>query len=301
MPFTARDIRYHAEETYPALYDYLLRHAHHYLGQLKHDPVAPELVVNHVIDQLIRYGLFGQGDHTPLCFLDLMSPAQFYAFLHNCCRNKAIDELRRHRPPISSFSDLEQPEGGENEDGPLNEDIDPLWGVPFATPEEITLALASQSDLRRLLVHCLIALKAAPKQLYAMIQELKEIGADEVLQNTIAALRQDYPADQEALIAHLSQHKDHAHKKLRHCLQEQSSNLTVRIALRLTEYGTRAAKPSGFVVAVAALMHDDLSIDEVRIGLQDLASEGLIDWHSDESVHLTGAQMKRLSRFYKEE
>lgn len=301
MPFTARDIRYHAEETYPALYDYLWRYAQHYLGYLKHDPVAPESVINHVIDQLLRYGLFGQGDHTPPCFLDQMSPAQFYAFLHNCCRNKAIDELRKHRPPVSTFSDLESPNGSESDDDPLNEEIDPLWGVPFATPEEIMLALASQRDLRRLLIHCLIALKAAPKQMYAMIQELKDIGADEVLQNTIAALRQAYPEGQETPIAHLSQHKDHAHKKLRHCLQEQSSNLTVRVALRLTEYGIRAANSPEFTVAVHALAGDDLSMDDVRAGLRDLAGEGLIDWQGSDDVYLTGAQMKRLSRFYKED
>ncbi len=66
MPFTARDLRYHPEETYPALYAYLARYAQHYLGSLKYDPVEPELVVNHVIDHLIRLGLLGGGDRTPL-------------------------------------------------------------------------------------------------------------------------------------------------------------------------------------------------------------------------------------------
>jgi len=80
MPFTARDLRYHPEETYPALHAYLARYAQHYLGSLKYDPVEPELVINHVIDQLIRLGLLGGGDRTPPCVLDQLSSAQFYSF-----------------------------------------------------------------------------------------------------------------------------------------------------------------------------------------------------------------------------
>ncbi|HVB61508.1 MAG TPA: hypothetical protein VNE61_09975 [Ktedonobacteraceae bacterium] len=302
MPFTARDLRYHPEETYPALHAYLARCAQHYLGSLKYDPVEPELVINHVIDQLIRLGLLGGGDRTPLCVLDQLSNAQFYSFLHNSCKNKAIDRLRKRRPAISNFSDLEASDREEGEDDPLNEAIDPLWGVPFATPEEITLVLATQSDLRQILIHCLSALKAAPKQLYAMIQELKEVGADEVLQDVVRALQQEYLAsDDKITIAHMSQHKDHAHKKLRHCLQAQSSNLTVRVALRLTEYGTRTADPAGFVVALSDILQDDLSAEDARTGLRELASESLLDWRGDDTVYLSDAQMKHLTRFYREE
>src|SRR5579872_2571315 len=208
MPFTARDLRYHPEEAYPALYAYLARCAQHYLGPLKYDPVEPELVVNHVVDQLIRLGLLGGGDRTPPCVLDQLSSAQFYSFLHNSCKNKAIDRLRKRRPTISNFSDLEAPDSEEGEDDPLNEAVDPLWGVPCATPEEITLTLAARSELRHVLIHCLAALKAAPKQLYAMIQEMKEVGADEVLQDIVRALQQEYLAsDDAAAIAHMSQHK----------------------------------------------------------------------------------------------
>ncbi len=231
-----------------------------------------------------------------------MSSAQFYSFLHNSCKNKAIDRLRKRRAPVSNFSELEMPNRAEGEDDPLNEAVDPLWGAPLATPEEIALTLAAQSELRQVLIHCLAALKAAPKQLYAMIQELKEVGADEILQDTLQALQQEYLAagDAEA-IAHMSQHKDHAHKKLRHCLQAQSSNLTVRVALRLTEYGVRAANPAGFVVVLSELIQDDLSPEDARAALRELASEGLVDWHGDEAVHLSDAQMKRLTRFYREE
>jgi len=194
------------------------------------------------------------------------------------------------------------PDRAEGEDNPLNEAVDPLWGVPFATPEEITLTLAAQSELRQVLIHCLAALKAAPKQLYAMIQELKEVGADEVLQDIVHALQQEYLAsDDAAAIAHMSQHKDHAHKKLRHCLQAQSSNLTVRVALRLTEYGIRTADPAGFVVSLSDILQNDLSAEDARTGLKELASEDLLDWRDDDVVHLSDAQMKHLTRFYREE
>lgn len=302
MPFTARDLRYHSEETYPALYAYLARYAHQYLGPLRYDPVEPELVISHVVDQLIRLGLLGGGDRTPLCVLDQLSNAQFYSFLHNSCKNKAIDRLRKRRPTISNFSDLDMSEREEGEDDPLNEAVDPLWGVPLATPEEITLTLAAQNELRQVLIHCLAALKAAPKQLYAMIQELKDVGADEVLQDIVRALQQEYlAADDIAAIEHMSQHKDHAHKKLRHCLQAQSSNLTVRVALRLTEYGTRTADPPGFVVAMSDILQDDLSTEDARTGLRELASDGLLSWHGEDAVRLSDAQMKHLTRFYREE
>lgn len=302
MPFTARDLRYQPEETYSALYAYLAHYAHHYLGPLKYDPVEPELVINHVVDQLIRLGLLGGGDRTPPCVLDQLSSAQFYSFLHNSCKNKAIDRLRKRRLAISNFSDLEAPDHEEGEDDPLNEAVDPLWGAPLATPEEITLTLAAQNELRQVLIHCLSALKAAPKQLSAIIHELKEVGADEVLQDIVRALQQNVLASDEIeAIEHMSQHKDHAHKKLRHCLQAQSSNLTVRVALRLTEYGVRTANPAGFVVTLSDILQDDLSIEDARAGLRELANEGLLEWHGEDAVHLSDAQMKHLTRFYRKE
>lgn len=104
-----------------------------------------------------------------------------------------------------------------------------------------------------------------------------------------------------AQLAHVSQHKDHAHRKLRHCLQEQSSNLTVTIALRLTEYGVQNASTHTYEVDMQTLAHNNLSPADVRIGLTGLVAQGLLDWHGEEMVHLTTAQRKRLSRYYKEE
>jgi hypothetical protein len=304
MPFTAHDLRYHAEEHFSALYAYLSRHAQQALGPLKYDSVELELVIDHVMEQLIRLGVFGGGDHVPRCVIDDLTNPQFYAFLNNSVRNKAIDRKRKHRLPTSTFAELEAPEGVDAEDDPLNDVVNPIWGVPLAGPEEITLALASQRELRACLIHCLSMLKAAPKQLLVLIQELKEFDADEVLSGVLEELQDEHIIAESAAeteIAHASQHKDHAHKKLRHCLQQQSTNLTVRVALRLTEYGVHTANSEEFVVAIQDLARDDLSDSDVRAGLNELVREGLLHWQDNDVVHISSAQMKHLLRFYRDE
>lgn len=303
MPFTAHDLRYHAEQTYSTLYAHLSWHAQRSLDILKYDPVEIDMVVGHVIEHLLRLGLLGGGDRTPLTVLDGLSNAQFYAFLNRSIRNKAIDRLRKKRLQMMYASDLEGIEGTDSEDDPLNEATEPISGnVPFPTPEETTLILLSQQELRGLLKHCIKALGSAPRQLYAVLQEIEECDATDLLRD----LREELP-DKELLssnceaIANISQHKDHAHKKLRHCLQQQSTNLTVIVALRLTEYGVRISHSQEFQVDIQTLAQEDLSEGDVHIGLNKLAAEGLLDWHGSTVVHITSAQMKHLARFYREE
>lgn len=305
MPFTAHDLRYKAEQTYPALYAHLSRHAQRFLGSLKYDSNELDLVVGHVIEQLVRLGLLGGEDKTPLTTLDQLTTAQFYAFLNRSIRNKAIDRLRKHRAQTMTMAELEPVDVSSGEEDPLNEVVETIWGPPpFATPEEATLQLASQQALRNILKHCLKTLSAAPRQLQAIIHEMDEFGATELLHSVVEELRAQYPHALEDLslapISHISQHKDHAHKKLRHCLQQQSSNLTVMIALRLTEYGVRSTDSQESVVDIQTLAQDDLSPGEVRTGLNELVVEGYLDWHGTTTVHLTAQQMKRLQRFYQE-
>src|SRR5579875_46332 len=301
MPFTAHDLRYHAEESYPLLYAYLHRNAQRFLGTLKYDAFEVDTVIGHVVEQLVRLGLFGAGDKTPPTALDHLTDAQFYAFLSRSVRNKAIDRLRKRRLQVNTFTELEAPEDENREDNPLDEAVAPPWGAPpFSTPEEITLHLASQRELRNLLKHCILLLCAAPHQLEAVIQELKEMGADELLQSVIADLELSLPSS-TAPSQHMSQHKDHAHKKLRHCLQQQSTKLTVMIALRLTEYTKLSTDSKVYSVAIQTLAQDDLSEGDVRTGLNELATEGLLDWHNEDTVNLTAAQLKRLARYYREE
>lgn len=303
MPFTAHDLRYKAEQTYPALYAHLSRHAQRFLGSLKYDGNELDTVVGHVVEQLVRLGILGGEDKTPLIALDQLTNAQFYAFLNRSIRNKAIDRLRKRRIQISSMAELESADIGEGEDDPFNEIVETFWGPPpFATPEEATLQLASQLELRNVLKHCLKTLSAAPRQLQAMLQELDEFGATELLQNVVTELREQDPhALADLSLAHISQHKDHAHKKLRHCLQQHSSNLTVMIALRLTEYGVRPTNSQEFVVAIQTLAQDDLSQNDLRTGLSELMLEGYIDDGQDlDAIRISAAQMKRLQRFYKD-
>ncbi len=124
------------------------------------------------------------------------------------------------------------------------------------------------------------------------------IGADElahILRQEFAALVDDAP------LAHASQHKDHAHKKLRHCLQQSSSNLGVLVALRLSEYGVHATASNEITVDIQTLVQDNLSEKEVQTGLQHLVAEGLLDWYGEETIRLTSSQCKRLARFYEGE
>ena len=305
MPFTAHDLRHRADETYPALYAHLSRQAQRYLGLLKFDAFELDLVVGHVIEQLVRMGLLGGGDKTPLTALDRLTNAQLYAFLNRSIRNKAIDRLRKRRLQISTAAELESPDAADGEDDPLNDATETIWGpTPFATPEEVALELASQQELRNLLVHCLKELETAPRQLQAVIQELEAFDATDLLHNVIEELKDTISnLPDESSIAHISQHRDHAHKKIRHCLQQQSTNLTVMIALRLTEYATHSeAESSGeCTVSIQSLMRDDLSIEDVQTGLNQLVAENVLNWHESPIVHITASQMKRLLRFYKEE
>ena len=295
MPFTAHDLRYHAEQSYPLLYAYLHRNAQRFLGMLKYDAFEVDTVIGHVVEQLVRLGLLGCGDHTPLTALDSLTDAQFYTFLCRSVRNKAIDRLRKRRFQMSASAEWEIPDEGEND--PLNEAVESVWGItPFPTPEALTLQLVTQKHLRDLLKHCILVLRAAPNQLQAVVQELKEIGADDLLHSILPELQGSLASD---INPHVSQHKDHAHKKLRSCLQQQSSNLTVIIALRLTQY--KAVIGGKISVELQSLVQQDLSLAKVRLGLAELAREGLVDWHGEDVVQITADQVKRLSRFYREE
>ena len=303
MPFTAHDLRYHAEQTYATLYAHLNWHAQRSLGEFKHDQVEVDLVVGHVVEQLLRLGLLSGGDRTPLTVLDGLSNAQFYAFLNRSIRNKAIDRLRRRRLLMTYATDFEGTEGTETEEDILNEATENLGGAPpFPTPEQAVLALASQQELRNLLKHCIKVLSAAPKQFQAIILEIEEFDATDLLENIFEELPdKDLLASRGEPIANISQHKDHAHKKLRHCLQQQSTNLTVIVALRLTEYRVQSTRPDEFVVDMQTLAQQDLTESDVRTGLNQLVAEGLLDWHGDSVVHITSTQMKQLTRFYREE
>ena len=301
MPITAHDLRYHLEQSFPALYTYLYQRAQRYLGPLKYDAFEVDQVVGHVIEYLTRFGLMGGGDSTPETALDRLTHAQFYAFLNRSIQNKAIDRLRKKRPPMYTLTDRETSGAEEDEIDPLNEASESFWGPPpFATPEEAALAAASLDELRSLLKHCIKTLSSAPRQLQAMIQELEEFGADELIEDMREEFPEVFPAA-DLPLAHLSQHKDHAHKKLRHCLQKSSTNLAVMMALRITEYGAHLTGSDELTVTISTLAQDDLAEDEVRMGLKQLVSEGLLHWHGEQIVRCSAAQEKRLARYYEEE
>lgn len=301
MPFSAHDLRYHLDQSFPALYAYLHQRAQRYLGSLKYDAFEVDQVVGHVIEYLTHLGLLGGGERAPETTLDRLSNAQFYAFLNCSIRNKAIDRLRKRRPPMYTLTERETSGAAEDESDPLNEASESFLGAPpFATPEEAALEAASLDELRSLLKHCIKALSTAPRQFQAMIQELEELGADEFIEDMRAEFPEAFPAADLSL-AHLSQHKDHAHKKLRHCLQKSSTNLAVMVALRLTEYKERLTASDELSVAISTLAQDDLSEDDVRMGLKQLVAEGLLSWNGEQMVRFSPAQEKRLARFYEGE
>lgn len=299
MTFTAYDLRYKLEESFPALYSYLHQRAQRFLGPLQFDADEVDLVVGHVIEQLVRLGVAGGGNEKPLTTLDSLTNAQFYAFLNRSVEHKAIDRLRKRRLAISPFAGLEK-EGAEAENDPLNEVTESIWGTrPFATPEEIALELASVQELRAVLQHCIETLRKAPHQLQAVLQELEEIGAVALLRVVTEDLKETSYAP-DASLPNSSQHRDHAHKKLRICLQKKNSHLAVLVALRLTECGERIASTNQEVsVDIQTLVQHDLSEDDVRTGLKQLTAEGILNWLEEEIVHLTAVQRKRLARFYK--
>ena len=299
MPFSAYDLRYHLEQSYPILCTYLQHRAQRYLGQLAFDAFEMDQVVGHVIEHLARIQLLGGGDHAPKTALDELSSAQFYTFLNRMIQNKAIDRLRRRRLPMSTTGELEAQGNPDDDNDPLNSVVEPFWGdIPFANPETAALEVVSQEELRLVLKKCIETLNAAPRQLQAIIQELKDLGAGDLL-NSVQA---DLPVEPEgAALAHLSQHKDHAHRKLRLCLQKNSTNLAVMVAIRLTEYGVQSSGSNELVVPVQTLTQGGLSLREVQLGLQRLANAGLLDWKGEEVVRITPSQQKQLSRFYTEE
>lgn len=298
MPFSAHDLRYHLDQHYASLIVYLQQHARRYLGTLAFDAVEVDQVVGHVIEQLTHLHILGGGDSAPETALDQLSNAQFYAFLNRCVKNKAIDRMRKHRAPTSTLAELERPGAAEDDVQPMEGVVETLWGtVPFATPEETALEAASQQDLRQLLKHCIEALSGAPRQLEAVLQELEELDAGDMAQE----IRQlcGLPSS-AAPLAHASQHRDHAHKKLRHCLQQSSSNLAVVIALRLSGYEAISTGADVIQVEIGTLARDNLSMKDVQMGLKHLTTEGLLDWRGEERLRLLPSQCKRLARFYEE-
>jgi DNA-directed RNA polymerase specialized sigma24 family protein len=298
MPFSAHDLRYHLEEHYASLNAYLQQRAQRYLGSLAFDAVEVDHVVGHVIEQLTHLHIMGGGDSAPETALDRLTNAQFYAFLNRCVKNKAIDRLRKHRAPTSTLAELERPGATDDDAQPMEGVVETLWGtVPFGTPEEMALEAASQQTLRQLLKHCIEALSAAPRQLEAVLQELEELDARDMARE----IRQQCGMSGSAApLAHASQHRDHAHKKLRHCLQQSSTNLAVVVALRLSEYETVSTAADVVLVDIRTLAHDNLSIKDVQTGLKHLTTEGLLNWHGEEALRLLPSQCKRLARFYEE-
>lgn len=298
MPFSARDLRYHLDQHYASLIVYLQQHARRYLGTQAFDAVEVDQVVGHVIEQLTHLHLLGGGDSAPETALDHLTNAQFYAFLNRCVKNKAIDRLRKRRAPTSTLAELERPGAADDEAQPMDSVVETLWGtIPFATPEETALEAASRQTLRQLLEHCIEALSTAPRQLEAVLQELEELDASDMSQE----IRQRCGlVASDAPLPHASQHRDHAHKKLRHCLQQSSSNLAVVIALRLSEYETTSTGADVMLVEIGTLVRDNLSMKDVQMGLKHLTTEGLLDWHGEDTLRLLPSQCKRLARFYEE-
>ena len=298
MPFTAHDLRYNLSDSFPKLYAYLHSRARFSLGTFAYDADEVEIVIEHVIEQLTKLGLLGGGDHTPETALDRLNNAQFHAFLNRSVTNKAIDRLRKRRLPTSSLSAFEDA-GIEEENDPLNTISVSIWGSPpFPTPETAALQAASQKDLRMLIKRCIEGLHSAPRQLLAVIQELEEIGIQDLAQD----LRDEFAMQlAQVELSHLSQHKDHAHKKLRQCLQHSSTNLAVLVALRLTEYRQNSPGTDEISFDIKYLVDKRFSEEDVRMGLHHLARIGLLDWHGEEVVHITSDQRKHLAHFYEEE
>ncbi len=304
MLFSAQNLRYHLEECFPSFYNYLQHRAKSYLRQLSHDSIEVDEVVEHIIEQLTRLGLIGASDDAPTSSLEQLTDAQFLAFLNRSIKNKAIDRLRRKRLQVSSAAELEGFGGAEDEKDPFEDKVESIWGEPpFATPEDAALEAANNGFLRALLKECIRALVNAPHQLLALEQELERLGAENLvlfMHKEFDTLLVDVEPD------HMSQHKDHAHKKLRICLQGSSNNLRVLIALRLSQYGQRSAKAGEKFVSIQRLMEDqegkkDMSAQEVKLALEYLVSRGWLNWSGEEIVHFTPAQAKHIVRYYEED
>jgi len=114
--FTPHDLRYNIETSYPLLEAYLRQRATRELRQLQFDSDEVETVMGHVIEQLLKMGLLGGGDKTPRAALDGLSPPQFYKFLNQSVKHKAIDRLRKRRLLVSTVADLSVTGGEEEND-----------------------------------------------------------------------------------------------------------------------------------------------------------------------------------------
>jgi DNA-directed RNA polymerase specialized sigma24 family protein len=303
--FTVHDLRYNLEVSYPKLTAYLQLRAKRYLGSFAYDTYEVDLVVGHVIEQLTRLQLFGGGDLSPETALDRMSNTQFYAFLNRSVKNKAIDRLRQHHLPSSSITEIGDidteayaNESAEEKNNLLDSVIESIWSTsPFPTPEVAVLQTTSQEELHILIKHCIEELSSAPRQLLAIIQELDELGIEDLVQQLKDEFR-TLLANVE--FSNLSRHRDLAHKKLRHCLQHSSTNLAVLVALRLTEYRHYSTGIEEMSVDIKTLVDERISEAEVLKGLNHLARVGLLDWHGEENIRLTSVQLKHLARFYEE-
>lgn len=297
---TVHNLKHHLAEHYQSLYAYLQLRAKRYLGPLGTDAFEVDQVVGYVVEQLTRLQILGTGNNSSKTVLDDLTNAQLFAFLNRIVRNRANDRLLKHRAHTSTLSDLEQ-QGSEEEEEeliPIDELVESLWGTSLsARPEEIAIEAASQESLRRLLKDSIKQLKSAPKQLQAIMYELHEFGMDDLVQE----LSEELGVSLETVPpANLSQHKDHAHKKLRRLLQHSSTNLAVIIAMFLAEYEAEFTGSQMYRVELKTLAQGDLTEGEVRRGLQHLAAIGLINWQGEEIVLLSSEQRKNLARFYEE-
>lgn len=305
MPFSIHDLRYHLDESYPVFYPYIRRQAQRELGLFGNDPYEVDQVVDHVINQLTCLNLLGGGDDAPKTIMDDWSPARFHAYLNRMIRNKAIDQKRKRRFPMTLEQD--STEGAEEENDPLNDATQSLWGqIPFATPLEAALQALAQEESRRVLKHCIENLAKAPHQLQAVLYKLKEIGAAQLLKEVSKDLNLEISSEEDSPV-NLSQHLDHAYKKLQKCLQRTSSHLGVLIAFRLTEYRVLSGSTNEIAISLQVLEQPAssegeegpvLSELEVRRGLKQLANEGLLNWHDEELVHFSSLEAKRLAHFY---
>lgn len=148
------------------------------------------------------------------------------------------------------------------------------------------------------MIHCIHKLAAAPHQLEAILQEIKDIGGDEAVHILFEEI---HYSPEGTAIAHISQHKDHAHRRLRLCLQESSSNLIVHVALRLIQCGVLIPGTKDFSVNFQTLVDDRLTENAVQDGLRHLTEENVLDWHGEVRFAISAAQMKHLQRYYRED
>lgn len=305
MLFTPHDLRYHLEEIFPAFYTYVHNRAQKELGSRGYDSNNVDQIVDHVLDQLRRFNILGGGD-APKTTLDELSDVQFNSYLNKIIKHKAIDLKRRRHVAISTFTELESAWGNQQENDLLNEEVEAPWTPPFDTPEKAALEAASRDEYRQALKHCIEKLINAPHQFEALMQELEEMGLSDLRQQVLLELNIDPPAKSPP-IPHRSQHKDHAHRKLRYCLQQTSPHLTIVIALRLTEYAKLSTSKNEIVVAVKDLEQPAPSEDEegrtlskydVQRCLKHLARQGIIHWNDEEIVRFSSVEEKHLEHYY---